>query len=433
MCVTNTVRRPKAIALPKAKLTNAVDQISNRSIAAPSIPMFSTDVFRDDAWTDPFSDNAWSAYANTPTFSEPASKCQRQRQRPKRKRKPQKPGKTAKMNERHFVVHTYHDHARDSPDGIGVQQAQSNRRGGVSVSFPIKLHAMLDQIEADGLAYVISWQVHGRAFQIHDPKEFVSHVMPKYFRQTKLTSFQRQLNLYGFCRLTKGADNRGYYHELFLRGKSFLCKKMIRVKVKGTGFKAASSPEQEPDFYSMPPVLVTPPSSGLSDSDYSDSDEETKTREAVQPPSEVYSFSRSPMSSFNETFSFNVVPVSPLHRPEEPIYQQQQQQQLLVATPSMEIEQVQSEQSDKSIYQGDVFDAALQSIYEGDLVLDEALEELFAEDQNVDSATVEDFVQIWGSTTSSSTKKGWQSPGVSFDVLDSDYQLGCLLEMFMTE
>jgi len=99
----------------------------------------------------------------------------------------------------------------------------------------------------------------------------------------------------------------------------------------------------------------------------------------------------------------------------------------------MAIEQVQSEQSDKSIYQGDVFDAALQSIYQGDLVLDEALEELFAEDQNVDSATMEDFVQIWGSTTSSSTKKGWQSPGVSFDDLDSDYQLGCLLEMFMTE
>jgi hypothetical protein len=47
----------------------------------------------------------------------------------------------------------------------------------------------------------------------------------------------------------------GYYHELFLRGKPFLCKRMFRTKIKGTRFKAASSPDQEPDFYAMPPVV----------------------------------------------------------------------------------------------------------------------------------------------------------------------------------
>ena len=52
--------------------------------------------------------------------------------------------------------------------------------------------------------------------------------MPKYFRQSKLTSFQRQLNLYGFSRITAGADRGGYYHELFLRNKVFLCQNMVR-------------------------------------------------------------------------------------------------------------------------------------------------------------------------------------------------------------
>jgi hypothetical protein len=171
--------------------------------------------------------------------------------KPRRRRKPQKPGKTAKLNDRHFVVHNYHDHADDEPENDYQEAPQPRRRGGVSMSFPMKLHAILDQVEADGLAHVISWQPHGRCFVIREAKEFTDHVMPKYFRQTKLTSFQRQLNLYGFSRLTTGEDNGGYYHELFLRRKLFLAKCMARTKVKGTKFKAASSPEAEPDFYTM--------------------------------------------------------------------------------------------------------------------------------------------------------------------------------------
>jgi hypothetical protein len=69
------------------------------------------------------------------------------------------------------------------------------------------------------------------------------------------------LNLYGFSRLTRGPDAGGYYHELFLRNREYLCKRMTRTKVKGTKFKAASSPDSEPDFYTMPPVtnqVVTP-------------------------------------------------------------------------------------------------------------------------------------------------------------------------------
>lgn len=75
------------------------------------------------------------------------------------------------------------------------------------------------------------------------------------FRQTKFASFQRQLNLYGFRRITQGRDKGGYYHELFLRGRSLLALKMQRTKVKGTGARKASSPETEPNFYAMPFVF----------------------------------------------------------------------------------------------------------------------------------------------------------------------------------
>jgi hypothetical protein len=59
------------------------------------------------------------------------------------------------------------------------------------------------------------------------------------------------LNLYGFVRLTRGVDATAYYHECFLRGKEFLAKRMLRTRIKGTRIKGASSPEQEPDFYTM--------------------------------------------------------------------------------------------------------------------------------------------------------------------------------------
>lgn len=66
-----------------------------------------------------------------------------------------------------------------------------------------------------------------------------------------MTSYQRQLSLYGFVRITSGKDRGAYYHELFLRGRPDLLVCIERKRVKGTGSKQAASPETEPDFYTM--------------------------------------------------------------------------------------------------------------------------------------------------------------------------------------
>ena len=159
------------------------------------------------------------------------------------------------------VQHVYHDHIFDPDLPLPSSDASSEGRkprkgprGGVTTPFPLKLHNLL---ESDQWSDIISWQPHGRCFVLHKPKDFLDEVMPHHFRQTKLTSFQRQLNLYGFCRLTSGRDKGGYYHELFLRGKPLLCQRMVRMRIKGTRIKAASSPETEPNFYAMPPALVS--------------------------------------------------------------------------------------------------------------------------------------------------------------------------------
>eukprot|EP00977_Amphora_coffeiformis_P027744 scaffold34638_cov161-Amphora_coffeaeformis.AAC.15 len=174
------------------------------------------------------------------------------------------PGKTANDNERIFVVHNYHDYSNAVEESFVDQSSESmddsiRRKSGVRQSFLHTLHRVLERASESGYNHVVSWQPHGRCFVVHQPKEFVYHVMPQFFKQTKLTSFQRQLNLYGFARITRGPDSSGYYHEMFLRGKAFLCKHMSRTKVKGTKIKASSDPESEPNFYRMPPLPGTPP------------------------------------------------------------------------------------------------------------------------------------------------------------------------------
>lgn len=147
-----------------------------------------------------------------------------------------------------IVQHNYHDHAEDLPP----PNQELNLLATAVAPFPIKLHEMLNQVEMDGFSHVVSWQSHGRCFVIHRPRIF-KEILPRYFpTMAKMASFQRQLNLYGFQRITQGLDKSAYYNEFFLRDRVFLTTRMQRTKVKGTGVRGKSNPDQEPNFYSMP-------------------------------------------------------------------------------------------------------------------------------------------------------------------------------------
>lgn len=187
--------------------------------------------------------------------------------------------------ERHVIQHNYHDHANDvidfdefTNDAMGLESPMK-KKGGVAVPFPLKLHELLEKVEEEGHQKIVSWQPHGRAFVVREPKKFVADLMPRFFRQTKLTSFQRQLNLYGFSRLTRGPDAGGYYHELFLRGKPQLTRRMVRTKIKGTGYKAASNPACEPNFYKMSPL-----GPGFKSNDHGGNQIEAQTCYGLQSP-----------------------------------------------------------------------------------------------------------------------------------------------------
>jgi HSF-type DNA-binding len=96
--------------------------------------------------------------------------------------------------------------------------------------FPCKLHKMLQDVENEGLTHIVSWHNDGKCFRVHEPEQFVEKILPRYFKKSKYRSFQRQLNLYGFHRITalKPFWESCYHHPDFSKDDEFGCRKINR-------------------------------------------------------------------------------------------------------------------------------------------------------------------------------------------------------------
>ena len=127
--------------------------------------------------------------------------------------------------------------AKRKRNEIFNQTFLETRAGALSLTnqipFPVKLYQMLDDLEQTENSHIASWSSDGSCIRVHDQIAFVNSVLGSYFRQTKYKSFQKQLYLYGFSRISDGR-NRGYYfHPDFQRPNKIRCGEIIPTKRKG--------------------------------------------------------------------------------------------------------------------------------------------------------------------------------------------------------
>jgi hypothetical protein len=122
-----------------------------------------------------------------------------------------------------------------SSSGNGGKKDKESR-----LHFPCKVYEMLEAAEQQGLEDIVSWNKGGTGFTVHNKELFTKQIIPMYFNQTKYKSFQRQLSLYGFQRITGGANKGLRYHEKLRRGMRERCRSM-----KPIGYKPRSSEAKE--------------------------------------------------------------------------------------------------------------------------------------------------------------------------------------------
>lgn len=98
--------------------------------------------------------------------------------------------------------------------------------------FPVKVYEMLENAEEKQFSHIVSWNESGTGFMVHDKDHFTKEIVPHYFNLTKYKSFQRQLSLYGFQRVTVGPNKGLRYHEKLRKGELELVRQMKPVGYK---------------------------------------------------------------------------------------------------------------------------------------------------------------------------------------------------------
>ena len=116
-------------------------------------------------------------------------------------------------------------------------ESNSKSEGDKFPMIPLFLLKLMDLLQSPENNQFIKWSSDGKSFIVLNQEGFSKHILPKYFKHNKFSSFVRQLNLYGFRKvtpLTYGLTNHEekieFRHPFFMQGKANLLH-LIKRKV----------------------------------------------------------------------------------------------------------------------------------------------------------------------------------------------------------
>ncbi|KAI3700091.1 hypothetical protein L2E82_44707 [Cichorium intybus] len=103
---------------------------------------------------------------------------------------------------------------------------KSTANGGLPIPpFLLKCYEMVDDPSTDSL---ISWSLANDSFIVWNEAEFTSELLPKYFKHNTFSSFQRQLNIYGFRK--NDTDRWEFANDGFIKDQKHLLMSINRKK-----------------------------------------------------------------------------------------------------------------------------------------------------------------------------------------------------------
>ncbi|XP_061163214.1 heat shock factor protein-like isoform X2 [Saccostrea echinata] len=99
-------------------------------------------------------------------------------------------------------------------------------------AFLTKLWTLVENPTCDDL---ICWDESGKSFHVFDQGRFAKEILPLYFKHSNIASFIRQLNMYGFRKVTNieqglksEKDDLEFHHPYFQRGQEHLLEHIKR-------------------------------------------------------------------------------------------------------------------------------------------------------------------------------------------------------------